>query len=236
MLFGERRTFMGRLTPADRAALLALGRERDFEPGVPLLRQGDRGSHVLVLRAGWCAVWLADARGGRVILGLRSEGELVGEMAAMEPHPRSATVSAIGAVRAVAVSGADFRRFMAARPYVTGLVFSQLADRLRGADHERLALASLTVLRRLCARLVELADRTGRPAGTGPGAVAIRAPMSQSDLAAAIGATREAVAKALRLLREQELVRTGPGTLVVLEPGPLRLLAEGLEPPDHRPH
>ncbi|GAA1972540.1 Crp/Fnr family transcriptional regulator [Kitasatospora viridis] len=234
-LFGERQTFLGRLSPADRDALRALGAERAFPAGGPLLREGDGGSHVLVLLTGWSVVWVATERGGRVILGLRTVGELVGEMAALDPHhPRSATVSAIGPVRALSVPGDRFRRFIAQRPHVAALVMAQLADRLRGADHERLALASLTVLRRLCGRLVELADRTGRPAGPGAGGgpVTIRPPMAQSDLAAAIGATREAVAKALRLLREQGLVQTGPGTLVVLEPEPLRLLAEGLEPPE----
>lgn len=42
-----------------------------------------------------------------------------------------------------------------------------------------------------------------------------------------MGSTREAVAKALRLLREQGLVRTGPGTLAVADLEPLRLLASG---------
>ena len=50
---------------------------------------------------------------------------------------------------------------------------------------------------------------------------------SQHELAASVGSTREAVAKALRLLRDQGLVRTGPGTLAVADLDPLRLLAAG---------
>ncbi|WP_035849676.1 Crp/Fnr family transcriptional regulator [Kitasatospora azatica] len=226
-LFGERQTFLGRLTPADRTALGALGATRRFDPGAVLLREGETGSHLVLLLSGWCTVWLATERGGKVILGLRSTGELVGEMAALDPHPRSASVNALGPVDGLLVPGERFRQFIAARPYATALVLAQLADRLRGADHERRALASLTVLRRLSARLVELADRTGRPPEPGAGPVEIRLPLPQSELAAAVGATREAVAKALRLLREQGLVRTGPGTLVVLELEPLRLLAQG---------
>ncbi|WP_433918484.1 helix-turn-helix domain-containing protein [Streptomyces canus] len=42
---------------------------------------------------------------------------------------------------------------------------------------------------------------------------------SQHELAASVGSTREAVAKTLRLLREQGLVRTGPGTLAVADLG-----------------
>jgi CRP-like cAMP-binding protein len=72
---------------------------------------------------------------------------------------------------------------------------------------------------------VELADRTGRREGGG--SVAIRLPLSQSDLAAAVGATREAVAKALRLLREEGLVATAPKSITIADLEPLRLLGGG---------
>lgn len=219
-LFGERQAFLDRLSTADRTALRALGATRSYEAREHLVDEGERTSFVVVLLSGWCAVRRSTDR-GELILALRQEGELIGEMAALDHRPRSATVSALGPVDALIVPAPRFRGFMAARPYVTGLVMAQLTERLRSADDERRALASTTVLERLAACLVELADRTGRPEGD---SVAIRLPLSQSEIAAAVGATREAVAKALRLLREEGLVRTGPGSLVVADIAPLRLL------------
>jgi CRP/FNR family transcriptional regulator, cyclic AMP receptor protein len=221
-LFGERRAFMTRLSAADRTALLALGRRHAYAPREHLVGEGERSGFVVVILTGWCAVRRSTER-GELILALRQDGELVGEMAALDHRPRSATVSAIGPVEGLVVPGERFRAFMSARPYVTGLVMAQLTERLRSADDERRALASATVLERLAARLVELAERTGRPGPEG-GSVAIRLPLSQSELAAAVGATREAVAKALRLLREEGLVSTRPGAIVVSELAPLRLL------------
>ncbi len=143
-------------------------------------------------------------------------------------RPRSASVTALGTVEAVAVSGDRFRGFLAARPHATSLIMRQLATRLRSADVERRALASETVLQRLAARLVELAERAGRQADTG---TVLELPLPQHDLAAAVGATREAVAKALRLLREQDVVRTANRTVIILDTKVLVLSPRGAHAP-----
>lgn len=223
-LFGGRQTFMGRLGAADRSALADMGTRHDYPPQHTILAEGDRTTFAVLILQGWGTVWSTTDRGGRLILGLRQAGEVVGDMAALDGRPRSASVSALGPMTGLVVPGDRFRRFLAARPYAHALMVSQLAERLRSADHERRALASMTVLQRLSERLVELADRTGRQEGH---AVTIRLPLAQHELAASVGSTREAVAKALRLLREQGLVRTGPGTLAVADLEPLRLLAGG---------
>lgn len=223
-LFGERHTFMGGLGPGDREALAGLGTRHEYPPYDTVVAEGDRTTFAVVLLSGWCTVWTPTERGGRLILALRRAGEVVGDMAALDGRPRSASVSTLGPVTGLVVSGERFRRFLASRPHANALMMSQLAERLRSADHERRALASMTVLQRLAERLVELADRTGRLENE---AVTIRLPLAQHELAASVGSTREAVAKALRLLREQGLVRTGPGTLAVADLDPLRLLAAG---------
>jgi CRP-like cAMP-binding protein len=223
-LFGDRRVLLEKLGAADRQALVGLGVRRSYEAGATLIAEGDTSTFVVVVLSGWCAVQRSTDR-GPLILALRQGGELVGEMAALDGRPRSASVTALGPVSSAVVPGERFRHFLAARPYATGLVMSQLIERLRSADDERRALASATVLQRLAARLVELADRTGRREGGG--SVAIRLPLSQSDLAAAVGATREAVAKALRLLREEGLVATAPKSITIADLEPLRLLGGG---------
>lgn len=225
-LFGERRTFMQGLGAADREALAGLGTRHEYPAHETLLSEGERTTFAVVILGGWSAVWTATERGGRLILGLRQAGEVVGDMAALDGRPRSASVSALGPLTGLVVPGERFRRFLAARPHANALIMSQLTERLRSADHERRALASMTVLQRLSERLVELADRTGRVEREG---VTIRLPLAQHELAASVGSTREAVAKALRLLREQGLVRTGPGTLAVADLEPLRLLAGGAQ-------
>ncbi|WP_328667485.1 Crp/Fnr family transcriptional regulator [Streptomyces sp. NBC_00322] len=232
-LFGQDRSFLEALSVQDRRALLAEGAPRTYEPGDVMIRERDTTTYVLALLSGWAVVSVETERSARLILALRGAGEVVGDQAAVDQGSRSATVTALGRVDAVAVSGVRFRGFLAARPHATSLIMRQLSTRLRSSDIERRSLASGTVLQRLAARLVELAERAGRRADEG---IVLELPLPQHDLAAAIGATREAVAKALRLLREQDVVRTANRQVIVTDLQVLLLLAQGRgQPPGTRP-
>ncbi|MFF0729645.1 Crp/Fnr family transcriptional regulator [Streptomyces sp. NPDC004134] len=211
------------LRPDERAALLALGVPRSYASGDVLLPERARTSYVVAILRGWTVVSVATERGHRLILALRGAGELVGELAAVDRRPRSATVTALGPLDTVVIPGDRFRGFLGASPAVSALVLRQLSSRLRSSDGERRSLASENVLQRLSLRLLELAQRTGRRHPDG--SVTIDLPLPQHDLAASVGSTREAVAKALRLLREQGIVRTATRRLVVVDTEPLRLLA-----------
>ncbi|MET9146291.1 Crp/Fnr family transcriptional regulator [Streptomyces sp. NPDC057197] len=236
-LLGDELAFAHALTPPERESVMALGSRRSYPADGHLLTEGDRSTHVMIMISGWVTVSVSTDRGAtRLILGLRGPGELLGEMAALDPHPRSATVRALGPVEAQVIPGDAFRRFLALQPRVSGLVIRQLTFRLRSADQERSALASLTVLQRLASRLTELSSaapsgpyapssRAGPASGIRPAGPVVH--LAQDELAATVGATREAVAKALRLLRTQNVVRTGNRMVEILDPGLLALLADG---------
>ncbi|MEI5034024.1 Crp/Fnr family transcriptional regulator [Streptomyces sp. S1A(2023)] len=231
-LLGDELAFGRALTASEYESVMALGHRKEYAADAPLLTEGDRTGHVVIVERGWVTVSHVTDRGAtRLILGLRGPGELLGEMAALDQHPRSATVRALGTVEASVIGGDAFRRFLATHPRVSGLVIRQLTFRLRSADQERSALASLTVLQRLASRLTELARTatTGpyAPPAPGPGATGAVVHLAQDELAATVGATREAVAKALRLLRTQGIVRTGTRRVEILDPALLALLAEG---------
>ncbi|MFJ8189684.1 Crp/Fnr family transcriptional regulator [Streptomyces sp. NPDC096094] len=256
-LLGDELAFAQALTVQEHEGVMALGNRKRYPADTHLLTEGERSSHVLIILHGWVTVSLATDRGAtRLILGLRGPGELLGEMAALDRQPRSATVRALGPTEAQVIGGDAFRRFLALHPRVSGLVIRQLTSRLRSADQERSALASLTVLQRLAHRLIELSkpDSYGPYSPSSWGASPSAAPSSvssvsstasspasspassaarsvvhlaQDELAATVGATREAVAKALRLLRTQNIVRTGNRMVEILDPTLLALLADG---------
>ncbi|GAA3884730.1 Crp/Fnr family transcriptional regulator [Streptomyces sedi] len=222
-LFGQGHAFLDALSSQDRGDLINLGSPRTFAQGEVMIREGENSTFVLVILDGWSVAEVNTDRGARLILALRGAGDLVGELAAVDHRPRSATVTALGELNATVLTGDRFRGFLFQRPVAAGLVMRQLSSRLRSSDQERRELASGTVLRRLAIRLLELVERTGREVEEG---TVVDLPLPQHDLAAAIGTGREAVAKSLRLLRDQDVVRTGPKRLIVTNPHLLRLLAE----------
>lgn len=167
-LLGDELAFGQALTAPEYESVMALGHRKEYPADTPILTEGDRTGHVVIVLRGWVTVSHITDRGAtRLILGLRGPGELLGEMAALDQHPRSATVRALGAVEATVIGGDAFRRFLATHPRVSGLVIRQLTFRLRSADQERSALASLTVLQRLAKPAHRaLPDRSHRPLRT----------------------------------------------------------------------
>jgi CRP-like cAMP-binding protein len=94
-----------------------------------------------------------------------------------------------------------------------------LTGRLRDADRKRVEFGSYDAVSRVALRLVELADRFGEPTADG---ILVTLPFTQDELAGWVGASREAVVKALRALRRTGCVRTQRRSVVVCDLPALR--------------
>ncbi|MFI6964884.1 Crp/Fnr family transcriptional regulator [Streptomyces sp. NPDC050149] len=218
----DRVPFLARLEREDREALLALGRELSFAPRAPLLQQYEPSSHVLLILHGWTKVIAASENGYEALLALRGPGDIVGESAALTGRPRSATVTALAPVRAVAIVHDRFREFVSHSPAVSLKLLGLTSDRTRAADRRRLEFASMSVRERLAVLLLDLVRSHGRRTDEG---IEIAVPLSKQELAGAVGASREMVQRLLKDLRARGIVVTGRKALVVVRPGALRLIA-----------
>ncbi|QLJ05450.1 Crp/Fnr family transcriptional regulator [Streptomyces sp. NEAU-sy36] len=223
----DRVPFLARLEAEDRAALLALGRELTFTARSVLIHHHEPSSHVLVLVQGWTKVTAAAANGYEALLALRGPGDIIGESAALTGRTRSATVTALEQVRAVAVQRERFTEFLALSPAVSFALLGLTSDRTRAADRRRLEFASMTVRERFATLLLDLARTHGRRTAEG---VELSVPLSKQELAGSVGASREAVQRLLKDLRERDVVRTGRRALVIVRPDVLRRLARADAP------
>jgi CRP/FNR family transcriptional regulator, cyclic AMP receptor protein len=212
-------TWLDALDRGLAAELTALGRERRYAAGVVIFHHGDEPGSVLLLLEGRVKLAIAGPQGKELILGFLGPGELLGDVAALDGRPRSATAEAVDAVRACVVPRADFERFASSRPEAALALMRSLAHRLRQADEQRLEFAAYDVVGRVARRLVDLCDRHGEPAAQG---TLITLPLSQDELAAWTASSREAVAKALHLLRRLRWVETHRRRIVVLDLAALR--------------
>ncbi|OGO68355.1 MAG: hypothetical protein A3H36_04595 [Chloroflexi bacterium RIFCSPLOWO2_02_FULL_71_16] len=75
-----------------------------FEPGEDLVRQGERGDEVMLIREGETVVIQEDPGGERQLARL-GPGALIGEIAVLTGSARTATVRAVGIVEALLVPG-----------------------------------------------------------------------------------------------------------------------------------
>jgi CRP/FNR family transcriptional regulator, cyclic AMP receptor protein len=213
--------FLAELEADERTDLEALGAVRRYRRGDVLFHQGDDAGAVVVLRDGHVkATMLNDGR--EVILAFPGPGELLGELSAVDGQPRSATVRAVDEVEALVIPGSAFRAYLGRRPRIALVLLSGVADRLREADRQRVDYAVNDVVVRVAGRLVELCDRFGCEDGAG---IDIGLAITQDELAAWAGASREAVAKAMALLRTLGWVQTERRRILVLDLPALRRYA-----------
>jgi CRP/FNR family cyclic AMP-dependent transcriptional regulator len=211
--------FVGTLAADDIADLRRRGTYRTYGRGDGLFHELQATSHVVVIETGQVKVTRADASGYESLLAFHGPGDLIGEQAAIDGRPRSASILALSPVGAHAVSAQDFLSWLRERPEASLAVMRLLSGRLRDADRQRAEFGSLGVPGRISSRLVELAERFGEEV---PGGIAISLPLSQEELAGWVGASREATVKALAVLRREGAVLTDRRALTVCDLDALR--------------
>ncbi len=219
--------FLGYLSPRERAELLSLGTERSYRPGTFLLLEGDPGNHVIVLLTGQVKAFNLAPDGDRVLLALRGPGDVLGELAAIEPESesaqRTATIEAMEPTTARVLSAAELTGFLARRPTAAIALLRDVRDRLRNAERMRMEAVTYDTMARVTRQLAYLATRYGVPDPV-EGRVTVR--ISQAELAGWVGASRESIARAMKSLRKRNLLATGYRTIEVTDLAALQAAAE----------
>lgn len=205
---------LGDLPAPVLAELLRLGRRREYAAGETLLGYGSPSRHVLILRAGRVKIVVPTDHGWEALLAIRGPGDVLGELAALDAEPRSASVVALEAVATLEIPASQFVEFLGERPEAMLSLLRTLSHRLRESDRRSSELGGRSVESRLARRLLELAGAHGRGED---GGIALGVPLSQQDLADWIGSSREAVGHALGRLRRRGMVQTGRLRIVITD-------------------
>jgi CRP/FNR family transcriptional regulator, cyclic AMP receptor protein len=213
-------SFLAALDPAERAELLRRGHLRAWPAGATLFSEGADSTWVLVLLSGRVKASAYGENGTEVLLAVRGSGSLLGEVSAIDELPRSATIFVLEPVEALVLTADEFMSFLYEHARIMRLIMRMLCERWRDADRKRVEFGMLDATSRVAQRLVELAERFGEPyqtreAGQGAGSVRITLALTQEELAGWVGASREAVSKALRTLRARGWIETGRRSVVV---------------------
>lgn len=192
-----------------------VGRVRLWKQGVVLFLKGDPPDSVVLIEEGLVKI-TADADNGYTsLLAIRGPGELIGEMACLDGHARSATVTAMHTVRGVAVTSERFLTLLEERGSLALSVIRSITARLRASDGLRADQGALPAGTRVARVLLGLALRHGTEPPGRPGSRALS--VNQQELAGAAGTSRESVVRTLRQLQDQGLVATARGRTLVLD-------------------
>ncbi|MEV7193584.1 Crp/Fnr family transcriptional regulator [Streptomyces sp. NPDC093510] len=218
----------GSATNSATAALLAAGTPRSYAPHEILLAEGHTETFVLLLLTGVTKVTTVEPGGETALLAVRLGGDLVGEFAAFDNQPRSATVTAASPVRARRLSQQVFLRHLDGHPAVALAVSRTLVRKNRWSLRRRSDFSSCPVATRVARVLADLAEDYGQQRDDG----ALSIPgLTQAELAGLVGARERSVHEVLGALAAQQVIDVGYRRVTVRSLDGLR---EATEPP-HKP-
>jgi CRP/FNR family cyclic AMP-dependent transcriptional regulator len=164
-----------------------LGHTR-FPTGAMILTASQPGEIAYVVLDGTLKVSTLESNGRELTLALLGPGEIVGELALADRASRSADVVSLEPSNLVWIDRATFDQIRREIPLITENLLRLLARRLRLANAQLQAIATLDVHGRVARQLLALADALGQEQADGSVRIPLR--ITQSDLAALVGATR----------------------------------------------
>jgi len=192
--------------------LSAAGRRRRYARREVLFHEGDPADSLHLILKGRVTVRVATALGASVTLDVLGPGDLVGELAILEPTgPRGGTAVALEPTESVVVAASVVTDLRRQHPELTDALLEILTRRNRQLMSRLAEMASVPADTRVLRRLREVADLT-EPGGDG----AVVVHLTQDDLAGLAGTTRETVNRALRREAERGAVELSRGSIKLL--------------------
>jgi len=119
------------LSSKDRAKVLAYAKRQTYLPGDTVVREGDPGMHLYFVIEGHARVEQA----GQSWVGRLEPGDYFGELALIEEHGRTATVTAEDELTCLLVPAWEFRALLKEQPLLAVELLNALITRLHRREH-----------------------------------------------------------------------------------------------------
>jgi CRP/FNR family cyclic AMP-dependent transcriptional regulator len=216
-------TLLGRLRGSTRRDLLCAGVPTKYPVRTRILRQGEISNHVVLLLSGLVKIQGLTEGGHEVLLAVRIAGDLVGEMAALEDTPRSATVIASVPTRARVISRSEFAAFLHRHPDAALEVTRMVSSRLRWANRRRMDFTAHSARTRMGRVLAEVLQVYGHRCH---GGWDLGVALSQAEIASLAGVALRTAQKVLHALAAEGVVERRYRKIRVVDPEALYRIAE----------
>lgn len=177
-----------------------------------ILLENDWGTSVYFLLSGWVKIRTYNLDGKEVTLNILGQGELFGEMAALDEAPRSTDVIALTPTLTGNMPAQDFVQLIQTEP-LAGIRLSQLMARRLRQVNRRLRLRESDSMSRVADTLIFLAEGQGIQDQTGT-----QIPnLPHRELSSFSGLARETVTRVLTKLEKKGLILRNQHTLCILD-------------------
>lgn len=210
------------LSPPALERIAGLATQRRYAEGEIVCSQGDPGDALFAVVSGRVRIGTGAADGREVFLNIMEPGDTFGEIALLDGGTRTATAIAMTPAELVSLRRDHLFELLGREPQVALELLRLCGERLRWTSGLLEDAALLDVPARLAKRLLGLAELHGERGSDGR-----KLRISQEDLAAFLGITRQAVNQQLQAWKAQGWVKLGRGTIIVRDAGALMTAARG---------
>lgn len=201
-----------RIDPEGLEFLASKFSRRKFRRNEVIFHKDDAGDRLYVVTSGLVKIVIVSEDGQENDIALHSPGDCFGEMSVLDGGRRSATAIAIQATETVTLSQQAFLEFIDDHPKVAHHIISLLVQRLRVTNDLLGDFSFLDVPTRVAKKLLELAEMNQEePDQETPVTILL----THEELGRMVGAAREVVSRALANYRNQGLLTTSRGKIVI---------------------
>ncbi len=201
----------GPLGDDDRRAVAQELRDSVWDQGQVVFSRGDPGRDIYLVTNGRVRLSILTSEGRELSFAHAEAGQVFGEIAVLDGGQRTADATAVTKVQALTLSKPALMKLMETRPALREAVIRFLCKRVREADQQLEGIALYPIEARL-ARFFLAAVRQ-KAGADADGAVPLDLPISQSELALLIGASRPKVNAALAMLEDQGALDRADGKI-----------------------
>ncbi len=177
-----------------------------------IIAQGEDYTDVYFLVTGKAHVLNYSVAGEAISYATLGDGDVFGELAAIDGLPRSAWVWALTPCTVIAMPGSVFRDLVASHPDLSFALLCKLASVIRTSNERIADFRLLGAEQRVCIELIRMAV----PDPAKPKKLIISAVPTQANIANVIGSSRETVSRILGQLSKERIIRRKGKTLYIL--------------------
>ena len=204
-------SLFGQLPPAAIEHLGSYVKRRTLTRGTSIFAKGDPGTGLMGVLAGSVKISVPSADGRDIVLAIFHEGDIFGEIALLDGHPRTADATAMTDCELMVIERRDFIPFLRSQPDLTIQIIETLCSRLRRTTEQVQDVTFLNLPTRLAKALLRLTADAEREAASSR-----KVTITQREISQIIGRSRETTNRQLRAWAKHGLIRLERGAVVLL--------------------
>ncbi|MBI4330945.1 MAG: Crp/Fnr family transcriptional regulator [Chloroflexi bacterium] len=201
------------------AELSHLALDRRLEAGQFLYLQGDAVECCYLIVSGMAKLLKHSLSGKDLITGIYGPGEVLGIIAFFLGHPYSASVQAVTETRVLGIKRGDFASFFDRYPELSVKIAGRMLEVMTRRHHAAIVRLGDLAVERISYRLARVLFALFLELGP-------IIPLTRQEISQMAGTTTETVSRFVSRLRQEGIVDSFRGRLILLEQDKLRLLAQ----------